>query len=163
MVKTKGSWDIVLIDFGLVYRPSSLREEPSSEEQKTVFGTLSYASLYAHKHSCAVICICNLLFYLRSILQTYLTEMTWNPSSTLWFFSTKAIFHGLIIHVMEPIRDGLDKCSNRRNVSTDNNSHTRFLYSECYMITQDHSPRMLSPTMKLGETGSSNMLGLEAW
>ena len=34
MVKTKGSWDIVLMDFGLAYRPSSLREEPSTEEQQ---------------------------------------------------------------------------------------------------------------------------------
>ena len=68
MVKTKGSWDIVLMDFGLAYRPSSIREEPSTEEQQAAFGTLSYASLYAHKHTCEIIFIHSLHLHLTSLL-----------------------------------------------------------------------------------------------
>ncbi|KAK7696299.1 hypothetical protein QCA50_000953 [Cerrena zonata] len=50
MVKACGSWDIVLIDFGLAYRPSQVREPPT-EKQLGAFGTLPYASLYAHERS----------------------------------------------------------------------------------------------------------------
>ena len=64
MIKTKGALDVALIDFGLAYRPSTLRQQSSTNEQDGAFGTLSYASLYAHEHSCKIIFICNISFYL---------------------------------------------------------------------------------------------------
>ncbi|KAK7685976.1 hypothetical protein QCA50_010786 [Cerrena zonata] len=50
MIKTCGSTDIALIDFGLAYRVSKITPlpKPSYEEVYSVFGTLSYASLVAH-------------------------------------------------------------------------------------------------------------------
>ncbi|KAF8595250.1 kinase-like protein [Ceratobasidium sp. AG-I] len=55
LLKTPGQWQLCLIDFGLSYRPKTPNEHQnaldSSDGPVSVFGTLPYASLNAHRTS----------------------------------------------------------------------------------------------------------------